>query len=226
MAERIWSRRGATVNLHDLIDSIAAFQSTNVFNPWRDNDPLDYPLLGALARRDRLFDHFDCADPRLLLIGEAPGYQGCHFSGIAFTNESLLMRNMVPRVSRLGANNRITMRLKPWSEPSATIVWGELHRLGIATTTIMWNAFAWHPHKPGEPMSNRAPTRVEVENGWNVLRAVLTYFVADRGARVIAVGNIAADALKRLDVQAVEKVRHPSMGGARKFRAGIERLAA
>ena len=155
--------------------------------------------------------HLDCR-AEFLLIGEASGYQGCHFSGVPFTNESLLLAGRIPRL-RVG--ERISSRQRPWCEPSATIVWGRLHELGIAHRTVLWNAFAWHPHRPGEPMSNRAPTREELALGAPVLQAVLNLFV---GARALAVGRVAQLALQAAGVPVLAAVRHPAMGGANLFR--------
>ena len=206
--------------LAELIDQIADFKAPDVFNPWRDSDQLDAcGAEGASHRIARLAQHFDC-HPRFLLIGEAPGYQGCHFSGVPFTNEALLLDGAVPRVPCLG---RITTRALPWREPSATIVWKELHKLGIAVETVMWNAFAWHPHKPGEPMSNRAPTRQELHSGAHVLRAVLRHFDY---CRYVAVGQVAKAALERAGISVFATVRHPSMGGANKFREQMAALGA
>jgi uracil-DNA glycosylase len=202
----------------DLVMSLSVFRAPNVFNPWGEVDTLDrLHAFGAMDRRTRLYQHFDCT-PRFLLIGEAPGYQGCHFSGVPFTNEKLLLDGVVPRVT---CDGRITTREKPWSEPSATIVWRTLHELGIAESTVMWNAFAWHPHKPGEPMSNRAPTRAELIAGAFALRAVLEHF---DGAKLIAVGQVALKAIDRLNLGGPwepSAVRHPSMGGAKEFEMGM-----
>jgi len=191
----------------------------DVFNPWFDLDSLDIQDYGPQARRDRLRRHFNCL-PRYLLVGEAPGYQGCHFSGVPFTNERLLLDGRVPRVE---VATRFTRRDKPWSEPSATVVWGTLHDLGIAETTVMWNAFPWHPHKPGDPMSNRTPTRDELLAGGEILRQVVQLF---DGATVVAVGRKAEALLSttitgRLGFAAV---RHPSMGGANAFRARMREI--
>lgn len=202
----------------DVINQIASVTMPHVFNPWLESDDLDVePANAPGRRRDRLARHFDCT-PEILLIGEAPGYQGCHFSGIPFTNEALLIEGCIPRVT---VDERITTRPLPWREPAATIMWRQLYELKIEQRIVMWNAFAWHPFKPGEPLSNRAPTRTEVENGWNVLRAVLQLF---SHAEIIAVGNVAADTLKRLDVPIAGKVRHPSMGGANDFRKQLAAL--
>lgn len=187
-----------------------------VFNPWRDYDPMDLTELGWLARCERLVRHF-LTRPKLLLVGEAPGYQGCHFSGVPFTSESLLCEGVIPRIDKCG---RFTTRPRPWCEPSATIVWRELHRLGIAEKTVMWNAFAFHPHKPGKLYSNRAPTKEELSANRRILNMVVRHF---RGARVVAIGNVAHKALADLGYR-VDKVRHPSMGGANEFRAGLAEL--
>jgi hypothetical protein len=188
------------------------------FNPWADVDPLDEDAEAAPSmRRLRLWSHLSAYKPKLLLIGEAPGYQGCHFSGVPFTNEALILAGKVPRLPPM----RITTREKPWSEPSATIVWDTLHKLGVAEQTIMWNAYPWHPHRVGEQMSNRAPTGAEIKDGLHLLSVVIRAFPE---ARVVAVGRNAEKALGLLGRNMDPAVRHPSMGGANAFREGMERL--
>ena len=206
-------------------EALRAFRSRHVFNPWAERDPLDVALgAGAGApgpdgRLARLRAHFSMT-PALVLLGEASGYQGCHFSGMPFTNEKLLLAGRIPRVH---VPARLTTRPRPWCEPSATVVWGTLHALGLAECTVLWNAFAWHPFKPGAPYSNRAPTRDELEAGRPVLDAVLDSFA---GARIVAVGKVAERTLRNLGREPDATVRHPSMGGANEFRAGLAALAA
>lgn len=201
-----------------LISQLAAYESPNVFNPWDDCDSLDYwkgHYNPPVERQQRLAAHFDCR-AEYLLIGEAPGYQGCRFSGIPFTSERLIHEGKIPRVPA----TRFTTRPKPWSEPSATIVWGALHELGIAQTTVLWNAFAWHPHNTGRPLSNRTPTREEFCVASGTLCKVLQQFVY---ARVVAVGENASRILQVLG-QPHAKVRHPANGGAPKFREGLREI--
>ncbi len=198
-----------------LLGLLRDFSAPAVFNPWRDDDPLDCLPGGAERRADRLRDHFACA-PVALLVGEAAGYQGCHFSGIPFTNEKLILAGDVPRVS---SAFRLTLREPPWSEPSATIVWGALRELGVADRVVLWNAFAWHPHKPGEPLSNRRPTTEELRAGLPVLRAVLERYA---GVPIVAVGRVSESTLASLGIGVAATVRHPAMGGANEFRAGLE----
>lgn len=206
--------------IDSICEALREFETPNVFNPWRDVDPLDVALWRAPeARIGRLVNHFGI-NPSFLLIGEAPGYQGCHFSGVPFTNEALLCEGTIPRIAKCG---RLTTREKPWREPSATIVWKALREAGIDHDVVMWNAFAFHPYKPGEPMSNRAPTKAELRAGRGILSMVLKFF---DGAKVVAVGNVAHAALRSLEYDPVACLRHPSMGGANKFREGLARLLA
>ena len=188
----------------------------DVFNPWASRDPTtDRAANGPRARRQRLLAHFDTR-PARLLVGEAAGYQGCHVSGIAFTSERLVMAGLIPRVSSGG--QRLSSRPRPWSEPSATTVWGTLHALGLATDTILWNAFPWHPHQPGQLHSNRTPTASERVHGLVVLEALLRAYP---GLVIFAVGRQAQSALAAAGRHALP-LRHPSMGGVIAFRRGLK----
>ena len=190
-----------------------------VFNPWCDHDArTDADPAAPAARRARLRAHLDC-DPLLLLLGEAAGYQGCHVSGIPFTSERLLLAGAIPRVAAPPA--RLSTRATPWSEPSATIVWGALHELGLAERTILWNAFPWHPHRPGELQSNRTPTTAEVALGRPALTALLQAFPR---VHVVALGRKAESLLAGLG-RVETALRHPAMGGATRFRAGLRAFA-
>jgi hypothetical protein len=187
----------------------------DVFNPWTDHDSsTDIGAKAPLERRERLKAHLSTA-ARYLLIGEAAGYQGCKVSGIAFTSERLILAGEVPRVSAHA--HRLTIRVRPWSEPSATTVWSTLQDLDIAEHTILWNGFPWHPHKPGNLHSNRTPTLTERQLGLPVLRDLLR---ALPDARIFAVGRNAEWSLRSIGREATS-LRHPSMGGAREFRSQL-----
>ncbi len=182
-----------------------------VFNPWLHGDPsTDLAADAATDRLARLRAHLDI-DATCILIGEAAGYQGCKVSGIPFTSERLILAGAIPRIAV--PSSRLSSRARPWSEPSATTVWNTLHALGVAERTVLWNAYPWHPHKPGALHSNRTPTRSERLAGVPVLEALLRAFPA---ARVFAVGRNAESSLAELGV-AASALRHPSMGGARLF---------
>ncbi len=206
-----------TPAIQRILDILKSFEGPNVFNPWRQQDPLDLLEGAAEARRQRLAAHFSCS-PLFLLVGEAPGYQGCHYSGSAFTNEKLILEGRIPRVS---SAFRLTTRPRPWCEPSATIVWGQLHELGIADRVVLWNAFAWHPHQPDNLLSNRTPTPTELQAGLPALEAVISHF---SGVPVVPIGQVSARTLGKLGVKCLPSVRHPAMGGANAFRAGLSEV--
>jgi hypothetical protein len=88
-----------------------------------------------------------------------------------------------------------------------------LHGLGIASRTVLWNAYPWHPHKPGVLHSNRTPSRLERQAGVSVVHGLLDLFPA---AQVFAVGRNAESSLAELGIPAT-CLRHPSMGGAATF---------
>jgi hypothetical protein len=193
------------------LDLLTGFSSPNVFNPWSSRDEKDCAGLGPDGRRRRLLQHFDC-DPIMILVGEAPGYQGCRFSGVPFTSERLIINGRIPRITEPG---RLTDRELSFTEPSATVVWGMLDELSIEDRVVMWNAFSWHPHKPGNPYSNRAPSRSELIAGLTVLRGVLKHF---SGIPVVPVGRKAEGSLRDLGIEAKPWVNHPSRSGAPLFR--------
>src|SRR5207249_5404114 len=119
----------------------------------------------------------------VLAIGEAAGYQGMRWSGIAFTSEYDLVRWGTPY-------RRSSQRARPWKEPSGTIVHGVLQELGAERRVILWNTVPTHPHLPGRPLSNRRPTREEVTAG-RVLVERLVEIV--RPSVLVGVGRIAGE---------------------------------
>jgi len=189
-----------------------------LFNPWRDNCPHDADGNGPAEKLERLAMHLDC-DPQFILAGEAPGYQGCRYSGIAFTSERLLGEGAIPRIPAL--DRRLSTRRLPFSEPSATIVWKTLYRLAIAERTILWNAMQLHPYRPDNLWSNRTPTPDEIKLGEPALRILIEAYP---DARIIAVGKKAEGLLRDMGIPVAAAVRHPANGGATAFAAGLEEL--
>jgi hypothetical protein len=194
-----------------------------VADPYRDEVPgLDAPG-AARRRRQNLEVYLEwMGRPRLVLLGEAIGYRGGRFSGIAFTSERQLAgagRERLPWAAA-GMFAATSANPKLWLEPSGTIVWGALG--GEPRGVLLWNAFPWHPHGPRGPLSNRAPERALLEGNLHVLEALLA---ATSGAPVAAVGRTAAAALAHLGVEA-PALRHPAHGGAGLFRTQLQELLA
>jgi len=189
-----------------------------LFNPWKDSCPHDAAGNGPTEKLERLALHLAC-DPEFILVGEAPGYQGCRYSGVAFTSERLLGEGAIPRIPAL--QGRLSDRRLPFSEPSATIVWKTLYRLGIAERTILWNAMQLHPYRAEELWSNRTPTPEEIKLGEPAMRLLIEAFPK---AKVVAVGKKAEGLLGEMNIRVTGAVRHPANGGATEFSSGLQAL--
>jgi len=131
----------------------------------------------------------------------------------------LLGEGAIPRIPAL--TGRLSTRRLPFSEPSATIVWKTLFRLGIADRTLLWNAMQLHPYRPDNLWSNRTPTPDEIMLGKPALQILIETFPA---ARIIAVGKKSEGLLRDMGIPIAGSVRHPANGGATAFAAGLKDL--
>lgn len=169
------------------------------------------------------FDHGLASSPKILLVGEAPGYQGTYRTGVPFTSESILL-GPVNKFGVYGGTDNGYVRVyeteRVWKEPSATVVQKVINEL--PELPLIWATFPLHPHKPGIELSNRAPSNAEVAIGAELLCDLITILKPDR---VVAVGNVAEKCLLSLGFDVV-KVRHPSHGGATQFRDQLLALLA
>ena len=192
----------------------------DLFNPWSEQCPEDMETNGPAIKLQRLAAHLDC-QPTFIICGEAAGYQGCRHSGIAFTSERQLLEGVIPRINPIF--ERLTSRNLPFSEPSATIVWKTLFRLGIAKHTILWNALQMHPYKNGNIRSNRTPSPAELSLGAPAIRILVEAFPE---SKLVAVGRKAEGLLQEMGIRVAGTVRHPANGGATKFANGMQQMIA
>jgi uracil-DNA glycosylase len=156
-------------------------------------------------------------EPSVLLVGEAPGYNGCHWTGLPFTSERQLSRG-VQNHTIFGAGKGYhwtSGRPEGYTEPSGTILWGVLAEL--AELPLLWNAFPFHPFKEGKPLSNRTPTSTELASHAFILQSLAELFSIQR---YIALGRKAQDVLGQLGIEA-DRVRHPANGGKNACREGL-----
>jgi uracil-DNA glycosylase len=199
-----------TDTLGRFVTDLGAFRCGRLVNPYA----LDHEVpeldrsAGSITRALNLLTYLEAhRRPRLMLVGEAPGYQGCRFSGIAFTSER-----------SLPSERHSSLHPRGWQEPSATIVHRALAELGLEDVTLLWNAVPLHPAGP-TPLSNRAPTKLELAAGAEWLRRLLELV---QPQMVVAIGRSAERSLP----DAAASVRHPAHGGARLFRDGLAKLVA
>ena len=235
--------------LDDFLRLLKRSPSGAVFNPWWEVDEENdihrtAPAIRRKQLRAYLQQRFGKAN--LALIGEAIGYRGGHFSGIPMTSERLLLGKQPDVVAALYERRKfhvkigngghrpplqIIVDIKPrrtskpdkcpggFSEPTATIVWRTLLRLGVKPGQfVLWNAFPWHSFDPRRgALSNRMPNESERGAGLPVLKAFVELFQCDQ---IVALGKIAAAQLEKLKITA-HCIRHPASGGAKAFREQI-----
>ena len=208
-------------------ERLTQWEGPLVFNPWVHGDPEnDAHSRGPALRLDNLKTYLDeRGGAQYLLLAEALGYQGGHFTGIPMTSERIVLGHkkgmgiFPDHVTQIPLQRTSNTRVHGdgFNEPTASIVWKKLIDEGLDTRNfVFWNAFPWHPYKKEKGLlSNRTPTTTEMKLGKPVLEALLSAF---KFKKIIALGNKADQSLNMLGIQA-EKVRHPAMGGAELFRA-------
>jgi hypothetical protein len=189
-----------------------------VVNPYRDADPaLDLPG-AAKVRRANLEAYLGWVGrPRVVLVGEALGFRGGRFSGIAFTGERQICGADGRRLSWSSHLPFAPSSRNPelWLEPSGSIVWGALG--DAAAGVLLWNSFPWHPYGKAGALSNRTPEPGLWKANLHVLEALFGEIAESGAVRALAVGRTAQAALGELGIEA-PALRHPAHGGAAVFR--------
>lgn len=212
--------------MDEFLKRLGKIHLDDVFNPWFEQDiENDIDKTAPQIRLSQLKQYLEeriKAD--YLLLAEALGYQGGHFTGIPMTSERIILGKKitdgilpdhvctVPLIRT--SNGRV--QKDGFNEPTATIVWKKLIDEGLDTRNfVLWNAFAWHPYKRSKGLlSNRTPKDSEMKTGEAVLKSFLEMFSF---RKIIALGNKSHTALNGIGIKTT-KVRHPAMGGAEAFR--------
>ena len=221
-------------SIEKFVRSLNRSPSGAVFNPWWQVDKQnDVGRNASAIRRKQLRAYLRkrVGKVKLVVIGEALGYRGGHFSGIPMTSERILLgkkkdNGIEPQQVFSSIKARRTSKREQcpdgFSEPTATIVWSTLLKLGLKPEQfVLWNAFPWHSFDPRRGLlSNRTPNKSEQSAGLSVLKAFLDLFPPDE---IVSLGNVAASQLRELNIESY-RVRHPASGGARLFRQQIAKI--
>jgi uracil-DNA glycosylase len=208
----------------ETLDSLLADLARSEVGADATNQYAEDGTAGNATRRANLRRVLELAlhqSPVLLLVGEAPGYNGARRTGVPFTSERLLLEGVDPP-GLFGRGRGFALATDDGrisNEQTATIVWREVRALGVPV--VGWNAYPFHPHRLGMPQSNRTPRTAELRAGQPFLARVCALF-AD--VPVVAMGNIAVHALSLLGVPHA-RVRHPAQGGARRFAAELREIS-
>jgi hypothetical protein len=199
--------------LHEL----AAMQSTPLAeNLFADDD------IGKirLANLKEYFRRIALLSPDVILIGEAPGYQGTRRTGVPFGSEYLITGN-TPEVGFFGNGDgfkRAYRDTRTYKEPSSTIMWRTIS--AYRHLPLLWAVYPLHPHELGNLESNRTPTRSEVAGKKGHLLELLEIM---QPKTVLALGNVAKATLDDLGIPS-QKIRHPSHGGGPLFKQQLDEI--
>lgn len=227
-------------NVEEFIHTLQGFtKMDNVFNPWQDYDKAhDLDNESPEKRRENLSKYIkERKDAKYILIAEAPGYQGCHFSGIPMTSERLILQDKYG-LGKIGLNLQRTSKTNlinmpkivqkfGFCEPTATMVWNQIvDEIGIDSKDfVLWNAFPFHPYKyENNMLTNRKPKKEEIVKTKSILSLFLELF--DKKQKIICIGNVSKNTLENileLDFK-LDKVRHPANGGKKDFIKEIQAL--
>jgi len=220
----------------DFVAKLSEYSGENVFNPWGESDSLhDIGAAAPVIRRMNLCVYMGLR-PQVdyIFMGEALGYQGGHFSGVALTCERMLLgyHDVKPEVifggyqaERTSDPAKLTNKvwqMKGFNEPTDTVVWQGLQEFGFDTMRVfLWNIFPFHPYKDGNLLTNRTPTQEELREGFVYFKELQKFYPL---ARVVAIGKKCQQTLTAFGVECVT-LRHPSNGGATEFRRGLAELS-
>ena len=222
-------------SIKNFIESLAEYHAENVFNPWADTNP-DYEIENAVILRRRQLETYlsrRLSAAKLLLIAEACGYQGGHFTGIAMTCERMILgyhKTVTPMIilekkeTRKSKKDSLFIkkeiqREKGFNEPTDTVAWSACLEAGLGPDEfILWNIFPFHPYKKGCFLSNRTPTDEELSVGLDYTRQLLEITGT---LPIFAVGKKSEITLSAAGFSVIG-LRHPANGGANIFRKGLK----
>jgi hypothetical protein len=154
-------------------------------------------------------------DVDTIWMGRDLGYRGGRRTGLALTDEKHL-----PHIARSypGAAPAKATRGPEVAERTAAEIWSILARLELPP--LLWNVFPFHPHEPGDEMTNRKFSARELAEVTDLNRTLIVWLGIER---IVCIGQDAATYARALGVK-VECVRHPSYGGINDFRDGMARV--
>ena len=205
-------------SIEDFVDRLASVETGPGCNNFFDHAAPE----NAQRRRNLAIYLQEMLDrsPKVLLVGEAPGFRGMRITGGPFTNRTMF-GGSPNRLGLFGPDKGYVLPADAAgvaAEPTATVMWDVLAELEFLP--LLWSACPWHTHRLGQPLSNRTPTAAEATLGTPFWQSLAGIFAIDT---VVAVGNVAQRSLQRSGWDA-PKIRHPAHGGRSGFKRGLEEL--
>lgn len=158
--------------------------------------------------------------PETLLVGEAPGYRGTSVTGVPFLSEGMIKERRINKL-RLPFTEYIPSSMYDQAsgfEATSSAMWSVLDAYCPQRLPLLWAVFPNHPHIGEDLLTNRKPTKNEIDSYSAVTRMLLRYY---KIKHIVAIGNVSYDTLNSSSDNSVIKLRHPARGGAKKFSDGF-----
>ena len=198
------------------VQALADVRFTNTFNPYADRCPRHDRGDAPAIRRRNLVAILEEAKQRqtsAIWIGRDLGFRGGRRTGLALTDDV----HIEVHGERWGVSVERPTIGQIVRERTATVVWKLLSQ--VDTAVFLWNVFPFHPHHQGQPFSNRTHKATEAQCGRAILRELVDILCPEQ---LVMIGNDAAESARRVcSTTDMTRVRHPSYGGQRQFRAQI-----
>lgn len=200
------------------VAALADIRLENVFNPYADRCPMHDLADGPAVRRSNLRGYLaaiENLETETIWMGRDLGYRGGRRTGLALTDERHLSE---VSSSYPGTSPRRATHGHPIAERTAAEIWTVLRQLDHPP--LLWNVFPFHPHEADQQFTNRRFNAREL-TVVNELNHALIDWLGIR--RIVSIGRDAAAYASSFGIE-VECIRHPSYGGVREFRAGVQHL--
>jgi hypothetical protein len=206
------------MNATQFVSELATIQLPGVFNPYADHcEQHDLPNAAAVRRSnlERYLTSIERSGASTIWMGRDLGYRGGRRTGLALTDESHLQD--LDECYPGSAPKRAT--LGPMVvERTATEIWAAIHAIPIPP--LLWNVFPFHPHEVDNPLTNRKFTSKELAVVEDLNESLVHWL---KISTVVCIGQDAAKYAQNFGVE-TKCIRHPSYGGVRDFRAGVESI--
>lgn len=124
--------------------SLYSYSNKDAFNSWKNVDlSVDVSNANIIRQENPHKYLIDRLFVEVIFIGEAPGYNGCRFSGVPFYDEY--------RLCLLSPNYKqssVSKKLK--KERTSSIIYNNLNLRENNLSWVAWNIFPFHPYKNGD----------------------------------------------------------------------------
>lgn len=200
------------------VSALSTIELEGVFNPYRHHCSVHDLSNAPAVRRRNLRSYLQSVEELgtdTIWMGRDLGYRGGRRTGLALTDECHLplLETTYPGTSPCKATKGPAV-----AERTASEIWAVL--IQLKRPPLLWNVFPFHPHELSSELTNRKFSAQELETVTDLNRQLAVWLGIKR---IICIGRDAAIYATLFGVE-VHCVRHPSYGGVKEFRDGMNKI--